>query len=95
MAIGVSFLQKVKEQDDFSWDDLVTLAEEITSNLPLRINDKRDQSILYEPSEAKTLLKDNELLGNDYDLSEECVSANGVFSEEDRKEFLYMFPFFE
>lgn len=88
MGIGHVFLQKVQKSDNVSWDDLATLAEEVISNLPSQINDKRDPSKLYEPSEAKTLLQENGVLTNDYDLSEECVSANGVFSEKGRQELL-------
>lgn len=86
IGIGDAFLQKVENPNNVSWDDLATLAEEVTTNLPSQINDKRDSSKFYEPSEAKTLLQENDLLTNDYDLPEECISANGVFSQKGREE---------
>ena len=88
MGIGDAFLQRVQQPGNVSWDEFATLAEEVTSNLPSQINEKRDPSKLYEPAEAKTLLQENNLLKNQYDLSEECVSANGVFSEKGRQELL-------
>ena len=45
----------------------------------------------YDPSEAKLILEQNEHLASDYELSEECVSSNGVFSEAGRSELLDAF----
>ena len=41
---------------------------------------------MYDPSEAKLVLEQNNLLGSSYDLSEECISGNGVFSKAGRSE---------
>jgi hypothetical protein len=65
---------------------LVQLAEKALNYLPSKINNLRDPNKLYEPSEAKSILEANALLAANYDLTEECVSANGVFSAAGRKE---------
>ena len=65
---------------------MVELAEEALKYLPSKINKVRDPNKMYEPSEAKSILEGNALLTANYDLTEECVSANGVFSEAGRKE---------
>ncbi len=50
------------------------------------VHNVRDPNKMYEPSEAKSILEPNALLAAKYDLTEECVSANGVFSAAGRKE---------
>jgi serine/threonine protein kinase len=88
VAIGDAFLQAVIANQDFVYENLVELAGEALTTLPSKINNVRDADKMYEPSEAKSILEANALLVANYDLTEECVSANGVFSEAGRKELI-------
>jgi hypothetical protein len=85
-AIQCDYLTNKKEKP--SWDNLVSFAEEAINNIPSQINDHRDPSKNYDSSEAKSILEENGLLSANYELSEECLSAKGVFSEAGRKEIL-------
>ena len=67
---------------------LARLAEDIITELQRKINGLRDSSETYDPSEANAILASNGLLSRQYDLSEECVSGSGVFSESGRNELL-------
>ena len=78
--------QNVNEDQCLSWNDLAATAENIMMKLPRKINELRDSSQIYGPSEAKRILESNGLLRQQYDLSEECVSGSGVFSEAGRNE---------
>ncbi|XP_028410675.1 probable tyrosine-protein kinase DDB_G0283397 [Dendronephthya gigantea] len=88
VAIGDAFLKAVMKNHDFSLEHLVDYAEEAINRVPSKINHVRDLNKMYEPSEAKSILEANNLLSANYDLIEECVSANGVFSEAGRKELI-------
>ena len=88
IAIGDKFLQEAAKENDITLDYLVRLGEEAINNLPSKINDHRDLSKMYDPSEAKSILEQNQLLGSTYDLSEECISANGVFSKAGMTELI-------
>ncbi|CAB4029728.1 Hypothetical predicted protein [Paramuricea clavata] len=88
VAIGDEFLQAVMANQDFICENLVELAEEALTTLPSKINNVRDANKMYEASETKSVLEANDLLVANYDLTEECVSANGVFSEAGRKELI-------
>ena len=80
------FMQNVKNELCLSWDDLVGIGEETISTLPLKINAFRDMTETYDPVDAKAILTSNNLLAANYELSEECVSDNGVFTGLGRKE---------
>ena len=67
-------------------ESMIKIAEEVIISLASKINCLWDSSKKYDPSEAKQILEANELLATNYDLSEECISANAVFSEAGRKE---------
>ena len=80
ISIGDAFMQEVVNRDGITLEYLVQVAEKAITNRPPKISDHRDFSKMYDPSEAKLVLEQNKLLGSSYDLSEECISANGVFS---------------
>ena len=80
------FMQNVKNELCLSWEDLVGIGEETISTLPLKINAFRDMTETYDPIDAKAILTSNNLLAANYELSEECVSDNGVFTGLGRKE---------
>ena len=79
-------MQNVKNELCLSWEDLVGIGEETISTLPLKINAFRDMTETYDPIDAKAILTSNNLLAANYELSEECVSDNGVFTGLGRKE---------
>ncbi len=80
------FLQKVKEVGCLSWEDLVGIGEETIRLFPVKINAFRDVSETYDVVNAKAILTSNNLLNANYELSEECISSNGVFTELGRRE---------
>ena len=82
------FLQNVKEGSCLSWDDLVGIGEETITTFPAKINAFRDVSETYDVASAKAILTSNNLLHAKYELSEECISNNGVFTELGRRELL-------
>ena len=87
IKIGDAVLDAVsKVEINLSPENMAKLAEEVIISFPSKINSQRDSSKKYDPSEAKQILEANELLATKYDLSEECISANAVFSEAGRKE---------
>ena len=81
-------MQEAVKENGITLEYLVQVAEKAVTNLPPKINDRRNFSKMYDPSEAKLVLEQNKLLGSSYDLSEECISANGVFSKAERTELI-------
>ena len=79
--------QKVKEVGCLLWDDLVKIGEETISLFPVKINTFRDVSETYHAANAKAILTSNNLFNANYELSEECISWNGVFTDLGRREF--------
>ena len=71
-----------------SWEELERITEEMIKTLPAKINSVRNSSEKYDPIIAKTILTSNNLLEGNYELSEECVSNYGVFTELGRKELI-------
>ena len=53
-----------------------------------QINKHRKCDQYYDASEAKVKLKQLELLPYDYELSEECISSNTMFSDDGRTELI-------
>ena len=87
IAVCDTLLNKfINEDQCLSWNDVAGTAENIIMKLPRKLNDFRDSSQIYGASEAKSILQSNGLLTQQYDLSEECISGSGVFSEAGRKE---------
>ena len=80
------FLQNVREDRSLTWDDVVGIAEETITTFPVKINALRDVAETYDVSNAKDILTSDSLLNVDYELSEECISGDGVFTELGRKE---------
>jgi serine/threonine protein kinase len=83
LKIGDLLMQQMEWDDDNSslWNEVATIAEEVINVLPSQINSLRDRSEEYDPASAKAILSSNNLLVGRYELSEECVSNNGVFTE--------------
>lgn len=52
------------------------------------INEHRKFDQYYDVSEAKLKLKELKILSSDYELSEECISSNTVFSDNGRTELI-------
>ena len=52
------------------------------------INEHRTFDQYYDVSEAKLKLKELKILSSDYELSEECISSNTVFSDNGRTELI-------
>lgn len=71
-----------------SWEELERITEEMIKTLPAKVNSVRNSSEKYDPIIAKTILTSNNLLEGNYELSEECVSNYGVFTELGRKELI-------
>ena len=88
ISIGDAFMQEAVKENGITLEYLVQVAEKAITNLPPKINYYRDFSKMYDPSEVKLVLEQNKLLGSSYDLSEECISANGVFSKAGRTELI-------
>ena len=55
------------------------ITENIISNLPADVNEHRDVGQFFDVAETHSILTTNNLLFEEYELSEECVSANKVF----------------
>lgn len=62
------------------------IGEETIKTFPVKINTFRDVAETYDVANAKDILTSNNLLNADYELSEECISSNGVFTELGKKE---------
>ncbi len=90
LALGIcdTFLQNVKEVQSMTWEDLVKVSEETITTLPEKVNPFRDAKERYDPLDAKAILTANDLLTTNYELSEECNSNDGVFTESGRKELI-------
>lgn len=71
-----------------SHTDLTELADDVIKEFPEKVNKFRDPSKTYDKSEAKTILETNGLLSQQYELSEEFVSNNPVFSEAGSRELI-------
>ena len=69
-----------------SWTDMTRTAEEVIKEFPRKIHAFRDTSKTYDASEVTTILASNRMLSNEYELSDECISGSGVFSEFGRSE---------
>jgi hypothetical protein len=70
------------------WERVCGIVEDVISNLPSNVNKHRDIGQFYDVAEALTILSTNDLLFEEYELSEECVSANKVFSSAGRDEIM-------
>lgn len=85
------FLMQIwnKEKQPISWEELVTNSEEIIKTFPSEINSLRDCSEKYDPASAKAILTSNNMLRGSYELSEECISNEGVFTQLGREELFH------
>ena len=70
------------------WERVCGIVEDVISNLPSNVNKHRDIGQFYDVAEALSILSTNDLLFEEYELSEECVSANKVFSSAGRDEIM-------
>ena len=80
------FMQNVKKDRCLSWDDLVEIGEETITTFLFKINAFRDATERHDPADAKAIMTSNNLLVANCELSEECISDNGVFTELGQKE---------
>lgn len=71
-----------------SWTDMSRTADKVIREFPRKIHALRDTSKTYDASEVMTILASNRMLSKEYELSEECISGSGVFSESGRSELL-------
>ncbi|CAH3133603.1 unnamed protein product, partial [Porites lobata] len=88
LTICDRFLNEVNEKSDVQWDDVKQIAEDTIINLPRMINEHRKFDQYYDVSEAKLKLKELKILSSDYELSDECISSNTVFSDNGRTELI-------
>ncbi|CAB4027730.1 Hypothetical predicted protein [Paramuricea clavata] len=94
LALGVCdrFVQKTdsaKYSDTTcSWDVLKEAAENVINDLPRQISQLRDTDRYYDVSEANVILAHSDHLASEYDLFEECISGNYVFSHGSRAELV-------
>ena len=88
LSICDTFLQKVKEVESVSWQELAKVAEETITTLPGKINPFREVEQRYDPLEAKAILARSDLLKGNYELSEECYRDKTVFPESSRKQLI-------
>ena len=61
------------------WEHVREVVEDWIAYLPQKVNRSVDIGQFYDVAEAHSILSSNDLLLTEYELSEECVSANKVF----------------
>ena len=83
ISIGDAFMQEIAKENVVTLEKLTRLAEMAITNLPSKINDHRDFSKMYDPSDARLVLEQHKLLG-----CKECISANSVFLKTARIELI-------
>lgn len=94
LALGVCdrFVQETESakcsDTTCSWDVLKEAAENVINDLPQQISQLRDTDRYYDVSEANVILAHSDHLPSEYDLSEECISGNYVFSHSARAELV-------
>lgn len=71
----------------FSWSRLPFFIRDIIMDSPLKFNKFREYRD-YDTLEALQLLKDNDMLPSDWELTESIVSANNVFSKRGRSDLV-------
>ena len=71
-----------------SWNRLKESAEDIIINFPEKVSAFREEDKLYDVSEANTILANSKRLSSQYELSEECITGNTVFSTGGRAELM-------
>ena len=91
LSICDTFLQKVKKVESVSWEELAKVAEKTITTLPGKINPFRNATERYDPLDAKAILTANNLLSANYELSGECNTSYGVFTESGRKQLINAF----
>ena len=64
------------------------IAEDVICNLPSNVNKHRNVGRFYDVAEAYSILSDNGMLSEKYEIFESCVSANTVFSSGGREELV-------
>ena len=71
-----------------SWNRLKEAAEDVIISFPENVSELREVDKLYDVSEANTILANSKRLSSQYELSEECVAENTVFSTGGRAELM-------
>ena len=74
-------------QTDFK-ANIVSLAEHSITDYPRYFNPHRDSEQMYDPQEAYNILRKAEVITNDYELTEEILISDCVYSDEGRRKFL-------
>ena len=71
-----------------NWDRILQISEDMIINLPLLLHGSRDVTLNYDVSEAHDILKSKNLLNFSYELSEEFVDGQKVFSDGERQSLI-------
>ena len=71
-----------------NWDRILQISEDMIINLPLLLHGSRDVTLNYDISEAHDILKSKNLLNFSYELSEEFVDGQKVFSDGGRQSLI-------
>lgn len=74
-------LYNIFDTQSFSWEDVTLLCEKQIINFPLKINDFRTEGA-WDPFDAYCMVRESTLLKREYDVIEQIVSSDSVFSEE-------------
>ena len=77
-------------ESDAIWHDVVKMIDVIILNAPSHFNHLRSISLYYDPLEALTILKKASILKAQYEVSEEIVNQQYVFTKEGRRELLHV-----
>ena len=93
LSIGIcDRLQQVlnsgKSQNQQAWETVREVAENVICQLPALVNEHRDVSSFYDIEEAYAIMSSKNLLYQQYEFSEECVSGSKVFLCAGRNELV-------
>ena len=72
-----------------SWQDVVTLTEDVIRNAPSSFNFLRDKGLLYDSQEVANILWKQGVLQDRYEMSEEIISNSSAFTEGKYKVFIH------
>ena len=73
---------------DYLVSSIVQDAERSITDLPLYFNPYRDTERLYDTQEAFNILRQADVIGNDYELTEEILTSHCLYTESGRKTFM-------
>lgn len=71
-----------------TWEKVREVVENVICQLPSFVNEHRDVSSFYDAGEAYAIMSSKNMLHQQYEFSEECVSGNKVFSCSGRYELV-------